>query len=189
MKLYKILLLITFFLLPHSSVLSQNLEKLVLEPGFKISIFAANLSSPRQMAEGQNGTIFVGERTGQIVALTDSDKNGEVDSKKVIAKNLEYSTGISIFDGDLYFSEISKIWKIENIENWLKNNRSNSDLPPKTLVTDKLPGDTWHGWKWLKHDQKGRLYFNVGAPCNICLSENSQYGSKCIRECCKRSQK
>ena len=177
MKLYKILLLITFFLLPHSSVLSQNLEKLLLEPGFKISIFAANLSSPRQMAEGQNGTIFVGERTGQIVALTDSDKNGEVDSKKVIAKNLEYSTGISIFDGDLYFSEISKIWKIENIENWLKNNRSNSDLPPKTLVTDKLPGDTWHGWKWLKHDQKGRLYFNVGAPCNICLSENSQYAS------------
>ena len=111
MKRYKILLLITFILLPHSSVFSQNLEKLVLEPGFKISIFAENLSSPRQMAEGQNGTIFIGERSGQIVALTDSDKNGEADSKKVIAKNLEYSTGISIFDGDLYFSEISKIWK------------------------------------------------------------------------------
>jgi glucose/arabinose dehydrogenase len=177
MKRYKILLLITFILLPHSSVFSQNLEKLVLEPGFKISIFAENLSSPRQMAEGENGTIFIGERSGQIVALTDSDKNGEADSKKVIAKNLEYSTGISVFDGDLYFSEISKIWKIENIENWLKNNSSNSDLPQKTLVTDQLPSDTWHGWKWLKHDRKGRLYFNVGAPCNICLSENPQYAS------------
>jgi glucose/arabinose dehydrogenase len=29
----------------------------------------------------------------------------------------------------------------------------------------------------LKHDQEGRLYFNIGAPCNICLSENSQYAS------------
>jgi glucose/arabinose dehydrogenase len=177
MKQYKIVLLVTFILVPSSSVFSQNLEKLVLEPGFRISIFAENLSSPRQMAEGSNGTIFIGERSGQIVALADSDKNGEADSKKVIAKNLEYSTGISIFDGDLYFSEISKIWKIENIENWLKSNSSNLDLPPKILVTDQLPSDTWHGWKWLKHDQKGRLYFNVGAPCNICLSENSQYAS------------
>ena len=156
---------------------SINLDRLVLEPGFKISIFAENLSSPRQMAEGQNGTIFIAERSGQIVAVTDSDKNGEADSKKVIAKNLEYSTGISIFNGDLYFSEISKIWKIENIENWLKSNSSNIDLPKKILVTDQLPSDTWHGWKWLKHDQKGQLYFNVGAPCNICLSENSQYAS------------
>jgi len=177
MKKYKTLLLITFILFSHSLVFSQNLEKLVLEPGFKISIFAKNLSSPRQMAEGQNGTIFIGERSGQIVALTDSDKNGESDSKRVVAKNLEYSTGISIFDGDLYFSEVSKIWKIEDIENWLKMNTSNADMPQKILVTDKLPSDTWHGWKWLKHDQEGRLYFNIGAPCNICLSENSQYAS------------
>jgi glucose/arabinose dehydrogenase len=40
-----------------------------------------------------------------------------------------------------------------------------------------LPSDKWHGWKWLKHDEQGSLYFNVGAPCNICLSENSQYAS------------
>ena len=57
------------------------------------------------------------------------------------------------------------------------NNISNSDLPKKILVTDELPSDTWHGWKWLKHDEQGQLYFNVGAPCNICLSENSQYAS------------
>jgi glucose/arabinose dehydrogenase len=109
--------------------------------------------------------------------LADSDRNGEADYKKVIAKDLELSTGISIFNGDLYFSEVSKIWKIENIESWLSDNISNLDLPKKVLVTDELPSDTWHGWKWLKHDEQGQLYFNVGAPCNICLSENSQYAS------------
>ena len=177
MKKYKILTLIPFILFFHSGMLAQDLEMLMLEPGFKISIFADNLSSPRQIAEGKNGTIFVGERTGQIIALTDSDKNGEADYKRVIAKDLEYSTGISIFNGDLYFSEVSKIWKIENIESWLNDNISHSDLPKKVLVTDELPTDTWHGWKWLKHDEQGQLYFNVGAPCNICLSENSQYAS------------
>ncbi len=177
MKKYKILTLIPFLLFLHSGMFAQDLEKLILEPGFKISIFADNLSSPRQIAEGKNGTIFVGERTGQIIALSDSDKNGEADYKKVIAKDLQLSTGVSIFNGDLYFSEVSKIWKIKNIESWLNDNISNSDLPKKELVTDELPSDTWHGWKWLKHDEQGQLYFNVGAPCNICLSENSQYAS------------
>jgi len=177
MKKYKILTLIPFLLFLHSGIFAQDLEKLILEPGFKISIFADNLSSPRQIAEGKNGTIFVGERTGQIIALSDSDKNGEADYKKVIAKDLQLSTGVSIFNGDLYFSEVSKIWKIQNIESWLKDNISNSDLPKKELVTDELPSDTWHGWKWLKHDEQGQLYFNVGAPCNICLSKNSQYAS------------
>jgi glucose/arabinose dehydrogenase len=175
MKKFKILIpLLLFF---HFGIFAQDLEKLILEPGFKISIFADNLSSPRQIAEGKNGTIFVGERTGQIIALADSDRNGEADYKKVIAKDLELSTGISIFNGDLYFSEVSKIWKIENIESWINNNNSNLDLPKKVLVTDELPSDTWHGWKWLKHDEQGQLYFNVGAPCNICLSKNSQYAS------------
>ena len=177
MKKYKILILIPFLLFLHFGIFAQDLEKLILEPGFKISIFADNLSSPRQIAEGKNGTIFVGERTGQIIALSDSDKNGEADYKKVIAKDLQLSSGVSIFNGDLYFSEVSKIWKIKNIESWLNDNISNSDLPKKELVTDELPSDTWHGWKWLKHDEQGQLYFNVGAPCNICLSENSQYAS------------
>ena len=177
MKKNNILTLIPFFLILHSGIFAQSLEKLVIESGFKISIFADNLSSPRQIAEGKNGTIFVAERTGQIIALADSDRNGEADYKKVIANDLELSTGISIFNGDLYFSEVSKIWKIKNIETWLSDNISNSDLPQKVLVTDELPSDTWHGWKWLQHDEQGQLYFNVGAPCNICLSENSQYAS------------
>ena len=177
MKKYKILTLIPFLIFLHSGIFAQDLEKLLLETGFKISIFADNLSSPRQITEGKNGTIFVGERSGQIIALADSDKNGEADYKKVIAKDLQLSTGVSIFNGDLYFSEVSKIWKIENIESWLNDNISNSDLPKKVLVIDELPSDTWHGWKWLKHDEQGQLYFNVGAPCNICLSENSQYAS------------
>ncbi len=88
--------------------------------GFLLEVFAQGLDQPRQMIEGSNGTIFVGERSGQIVALFDSDRNGQVDSKRVIADNLNYSTGVSIFQGDLYFSEISKIWKILDIEGWLQ---------------------------------------------------------------------
>ena len=82
---------------------SQIPSDLVIEPGFEINIFADDLDSPRQMAEGSNGTIFLGQRSGQILALLDSDRNGQVDARRVIASNLTYSTGVSIFDGDLYF--------------------------------------------------------------------------------------
>tara|TARA_B100000614_G_scaffold39741_1_gene32509 strand:- start:347 stop:1453 length:1107 start_codon:yes stop_codon:yes gene_type:complete len=154
-----------------------DLDQLVLEEGFSISIYAENLDSPRQMVEGKDGTIFVGERNGKILALKDTDNNGQVDLKIIVADGLTYSTGVSLFDGDLYFSEISQIWKIENIENWVGNYSLNSKLPEKILVVDNLPDDKWHGWKWLQHDQDGSLYFNIGAPCNICLSENPQFAS------------
>jgi glucose/arabinose dehydrogenase len=166
-----------FIVLFPLNLFAIELKELRIEEGFEISIFADNLDSPRQMVEGSSGTIFVGERNGQIIALKDSDNNGQADSKIIIADNLSYSTGISLFDGDLYFSEISKIWKIENIEEFLSKQSSQQEMPKKILVVDNLPDDTWHGWKWLKHDQDGSLYFNIGAPCNICLSENPQYAS------------
>ena len=143
--------------------------------GFVLEVFAQELDQPRQMVEGDNGTIFVGQRSGQIVALFDSDRNGQVDSKRVIADSLNYSTGVSIFQGDLYFSEISKIWKILDIEGWLQKN--NSGLPEKILVTDNLPNESWHGWKWLQHDEEGSLYTNVGAPCNVCESDDPRFAT------------
>ena len=177
MRGFKLIAFGICFLLINYKLLAENLDSLIIEPGFELSIFATDLDSPRQMAEGKNGTIFVAERGGQILGLIDSDNNGQADSKIIIADNLSYSTGISLFEGDLYFSEISKIWKIENIEEFLSKQSSRQEMPKKILVVDNLPDDTWHGWKWLKHDQDGSLYFNIGAPCNICLSENPQYAS------------
>ena len=170
----KLFLTISIF---FSCCVNASIHKLIVPEGFKISLFAEGLNRPRQMAEGKEGTIFVAERDGNIIALSDTDNNGQVDSRRLIAKDLTLSTGVSIFNGDLYFSEVSKIWKIEDIENWLNINEANSKFPEKILITSDLPSDTWHGWKWLKHDDQGRLYLNVGAPCNICLSENSQYAT------------
>ena len=50
-------------------------------------------------------------------------------------------------------------------------------MPKKILVTDNLPSDEWHGWKWIKHDYDGNLYVNVGAPCNVCVKEDKRYAS------------
>ena len=167
---------IIIFSFSSNLVISQELANLSTDPNIKISIFASNIDSPRQLAEGGDGRIYVGSRNaGEIYAIRDTDKNGVVDEKILVAKNLTDATGVSIFAGDLYFSEINKIWKIENISQALSQDPLK--LPEKSLVTDNLPSDKWHGWKWIKHDEEGRIYTNVGAPCNVCISEDQRYAS------------
>ncbi|MEL0239129.1 MAG: PQQ-dependent sugar dehydrogenase, partial [Gammaproteobacteria bacterium] len=152
------------------------INHLSVPDGFSISIFADNIISPRQMAEGNKGYIFVGSRKGkEIIVLKDSDGNGISDFKRVIASSLSQPSGVSFYNGDLYFSEIDKIWKIEDIETWIENR--NSGLPEKILVSDSLPSDEWHGWKWLAHNSLGELFTNIGAPCNVCIREDQRYAT------------
>jgi glucose/arabinose dehydrogenase len=173
MQNYKFLFLILFFSL---NLFSETVDHLRIDDGYKISIFANDIGSPRQLAEGADGTVYVGSRSsGRIYAIRDTDNNGVIDEKILIAKDLTYATGVSLHQGSLYFSEIDKIWKIEDISQQLKDN--NNSIPEKVLVTDNLPSDKWHGWKWIKHDQEGNLYTNVGAPCNVCESKDKRFAS------------
>ena len=171
------LIFASIFLSFSSAPLIANIaEELQIDPSYKIEIYASGLDSPRQLAESANGRIFVGSRNGgKIFAIRDTDGNGEVDERILVADGLISATGVSIFNGDLFFSEINKIWKIERIDKFLQNNAA--ELPEKILVTDNLPSDKWHGWKWIKHDENGNLYTNVGAPCNACLSDDKRHAS------------
>ena len=155
----------------------SSVEGLIIDPGFEIQVYASDIESPRQLAEDEDGRIYVGSRkSGKIFAIQDTDNNGEVDEKTLIAENLTMPSGVSIFNGHLFFSEIDKIWKIENIADYF-NRHNNKKLPEKILVTDNLPSETWHGWKWLKHDEEGYLHTNVGAPCNVCESDDPKFAT------------
>jgi glucose/arabinose dehydrogenase len=176
MKIIKVPMLCIFLSFIAMPLLSNILDDLKIDSKYKIEVYASNLDSPRQLAESDDGWIFLGSRSGgNIFAIRDTDGNGESDEKLLVAEGLTMPTGVSIFNGDLFFSEINKIWRIENIDQFLQNNAA--ELPEKILVTDNLPSDKWHGWKWIMHDKNGGLYSNVGAPCNVCLSDDKRYAS------------
>lgn len=173
-----VFLLSLFFLNIIAKAENYFEQKLKVPNHFNISIYIEGIKSPRQIAQSNNGTIFVATRDknlGQILALFDSDQNGQVDEVRVLASDLLFSGGISIYKDDLFFSEVDKVWKVSSIEKWLQKNVSGK--PDKILFIDGLPSDTWHGSKWLKHDDKGRLYFNIGAPCNVCLKDDKRYAT------------
>ena len=156
------------------------LKDITLPAGFIIEIYANNIKSPRQMAQSDAGIVYVGSKSGDsIYALIDSNNDNYAEARVLVASGLSNPTGVAFKDGSLFFSEVSKIWMIKNIDNYVETSDYKT-LPKKTLITDKLPSDTWHGWKWLGFGPDGYLYVPVGAPCNICLKplqDDSRFAS------------
>ncbi|HEY7039563.1 MAG TPA: PQQ-dependent sugar dehydrogenase [Methylomirabilota bacterium] len=136
-------------------------DKIKVPPGFKVSLWAHGLNNARVMTWGDKGTLFVSSRVaGNVYAVLDRGGQREV---RVIAKGLNLPNGIAFKDGTLYVAEISRITKMVGIEDKLDN------PPAMDVVYDTLPKDLPHGWKYLAFGPDGKLYFNIGAPCNICV--------------------
>ena len=115
MNTLKALLLASIFFYSNVS-LSSNVDKLILPDGFKATLFAKDIEAPRQMTEGKN-YIFVGGIKGKVYALHKDSVNGNKSlNSVVIASGLNNSRGVALKNGDLYFSEVDKIWVIKNVE-------------------------------------------------------------------------
>ena len=163
---YKNFILLSLLLIFAYSVEALPLDKIKLPQGFSIEMYAENIENARQMALGDNGTVFVGSRkAGNVYALIDSNNDFKAESKIIIASNLFMPSGLAFHDGSLYVAEVDKIWRYPNIEKTLPQ------IPTPELVYDKLPNISHHGWKFITFGPDGKLYIPVGAPCNVCESE------------------
>ena len=148
------------------------LDKIRLPQGFRIETFAERIKNARSLELSPNGTLFVGTRgEGKVYALKDKDGDFRADTTYTIAKGLKMPNGVAFRDGDLYVAEVSRILRFENIE-------ANLATPPEPVVIfDNYPTETHHGWKFISFGPDGKLYVPVGAPCNICESEDKVFAS------------
>jgi glucose/arabinose dehydrogenase len=143
------------------------LEDLKLPDGFSISLYAEDVKNARSLEWSPNGTLFVGTRSrGDVYALRDTDGDFVADEKYVLATGLKLPNGVAFRDGSLYVAEVNRILRFDNIENRL------ADPPEPVVVFDKYPTERHHGWKYIAFGPDDKLYVPVGAPCNICESED-----------------
>ena len=135
--------------------------KLKLPKNFNIEVYAAGLTNARSLRVDDKSNVYVStRRIGRVYAITDKAGKKEV---KTLATELNSPNGIALHAGTLYIAEINKISKVDNIASQL-------DSPPKpTVIYDDLPSDAPHGWKFLTVGPDNKLYFNIGAPCNVCM--------------------
>lgn len=147
-------------------------EGIRLPEGFRMTVFAEGVENARAMCWGDKGTLFVGSRgEGVVHALRDTNGDGRADEHHIIAKDLRMPVGVAFKDGDLYVSVVNGVVKLEGIEDHL------ADPPAPVTAFDNYPSESHHGWKFIAFGPDGKLYVPVGAPCNICLSDDSIYAS------------
>ena len=139
--------------------------KLKLPPGFNIEVYAAGMANARSLAEGDKGTVFVGSRlVDKVYAIANKDGKRTV---KVLASGLYRPNGVAFKNGTLYIAELSKVSKIDKVED-------NLDSPPKpTMIYDNLPKDEAHGWKFIAIGPDNKLYVPVGQPGNNVLHDDA----------------
>ncbi len=152
--------------------IDKDLEQIKLPEGFRIDYYAKDVENARSMALSESGVLFVGTREeDKVYAIVDKNKDGKADETVVVVSGLKSPNGVAIKDGDLYVAEINRVIKFNDIENTFRNN------PKYEVVNDKFPSDAHHGWKYIAFGPDNKLYVPVGAPCNICKSENPIYAS------------
>ena len=99
------------------------------------------MANARSLAAGDMGTVFVGSRlVDKVYAIANKDGKRQV---MVLASVLYRPNGVAFRNGTLYIAELSKVSKIDNVED-------NLDSPQKpTMIYDNLPKDEAHGWKFI----------------------------------------
>ena len=145
--------------------------RLTAPPGFSITKLPFSVPKARQLALTENGTLIVGSRkSGNVYAIPNALTAA---NPKVITlfSDLNEPSGLALENGDLYIAAVSKVLRVNDIEDHLKAN------PEFDVVTDTLPKKAHHGWKYIKFDEDGMLYVPVGAPCNICLSKDKRFAT------------
>ena len=123
------------------------------------------------MALGADGTLYVGSWTeGKVYAVPNALGS---DSPKVIilAEDLSLPSGLTVRNGDLYVAALNRVLHFPGISQRLAPGARYK------VITDRLPDIRHHGWKYIKFGPDGRLYLPVGAPCNMCLSEDPRFAT------------
>lgn len=146
------------------------LDEIDLPAGFQIEVYAEGLPAARQMALGDDGTLFVGSfgllagqpEIGNVYAVRDTDGDGTGNETLTILEGLTWPNGVAFRDGALYVGERHRILRYDDIEGRLEN------PPEPEVVRDGLPEDQSHQWRYLEFGPDGDLYTPVGAPCNVC---------------------
>ena len=145
------------------------LETIKLPPGFAIELWA-RVDNARQMALGgvneKGGVLYVGSRAAGKMHAVHFDAGYRAGKVTLIADGLQMPSGLAWKDGALYVGAVNRILRYDDIDRHL-------DRPPApVVVTDSLPKDTHHGWKFIAFGPDGKLYVPVGAPCNICAPDD-----------------
>ena len=146
----------------------DKLKRLQLVEGIRIDIFAADVARARHMAFDDQGILFLSQtREGKVVALPDSNGDGEADRAVNILNGRQAPHGLAFArlksDYYLYVAEETQVVRMKRIGKPFTYGRPE-------IIIGNLPGGG-HFTRTIKI-KEGRLYLSVGSSCNVCMEEH-----------------
>jgi glucose/arabinose dehydrogenase len=142
-------------------------KSIQLPPGFEISLFADGLDSPRMLALGPDGQVYVAERgAGRILQLPDLDQDGRADQVEILAEGLDAPNSLAFFqDGSLYVGETTQVVRFPALD-------SQDSFGELQVVIGDLLGGGHNTRTVLFSPDYANLFVSIGSSCNICEEDD-----------------
>ncbi|KAL2622470.1 hypothetical protein R1flu_002675 [Riccia fluitans] len=158
------LLLCTLFLLGARGISARDTGGFVQSP-FRAEVWAADIQEPRGLVIDDAGDVLVVSRGVGIIALWEEIPNGRVDRTTVVP-NWDLNHGIAIYDGWLYASTNTTVWR------WRYYPAQRQNAIGMEIVIRNINND-YQGRPLEGHAtrslaiQRGILYVSVGSGSNV----------------------
>ncbi|HEY7180078.1 MAG TPA: PQQ-dependent sugar dehydrogenase [Blastocatellia bacterium] len=135
--------------------------------GFKVSVFASDVTNARLMAVSPDGVLFVARQSkGDVVALPDRDKDGKADKMEIVASNLARPHSVAFYKGFLYIATNPAVLRVKYAGGKVEGE------PEK--VVDLPVSTTPHWTRTIGFSKEGKLYVAIGSSCNSCEDEDAR---------------
>jgi glucose/arabinose dehydrogenase len=154
------------FIPAKEEVTEERVKNLKLPEGFVINIFAQGFEQPRMIKVSQEGRVYVTDRKkGEILMLTDSDRDGKADQQKVVAQK-EDVHGITLHEGFLYAATVNDVYRAAIKED--------GTIDQLQRIIDNLPEGGRHPNRTIAFGPDGMMYVSIGSTCNACQEERKE---------------
>ena len=145
--------------------------RLQVPAGFAVRIFARGLGTPRLMAIGPDGQLYVAARgAGTIVRLADANHDGLADANQVVAGGLNGPHNLEWHEGAFYVAENDKVSRLADTN----GDGDYLDAGEVTTIVPNLPTGGNHSSRTLHFGPDGKLYVAAGSTCNYCVEQDKR---------------
>lgn len=147
-----------------------------LPQDFKVSLWAAGLSNPRQIDWTNEGNLVVADKGSGSIKLLSKAYEGYGEIKATIDSNLRIPSGVDYYKGNLYVGTEKQILLYTNLQ-------EDGTYSEKKVIIDNLPateGISSHKTRTVKVGPDEKLYITIGSSCNVCVEADERRASMLI---------
>ena len=156
---------------PNATLINNTAEPpnfpLQVPEGLELTVFATDRSGPRDIEFTPGGTLLVSEPAqGRVVALTDTDNNGQADPARNVIEGLRKPHGLAFGPNNtLYVAAENSV----SAYDW------NEDSQTATLrkkITDLPTGGRHTSRTLVVRPSDGHLLVSLGSTCDVCFEKH-----------------